>query len=95
MVRIVFTYIVPFLLPLAVYLAWGWYRTRYVAAHGGEPPKLERGPWPLLLVLGAMLTLLSLAATALTRGSDAGSAYTPSHLENGQLVPGHMDAKPH
>ena len=94
MIRIVITYIVPFLLPLAIYLVWSWYRTRYVAAHGGEAPKLERGPWPLLLFLGAVLTLASLAATALMSGSDAGAIYTPSHLENGRLVPGRMDEKP-
>lgn len=94
MIRIVFTYIVPLLLPSAIYLAWGWYRTRYVAAHDGEPPKLERGPWTLLFFLGALLTLASFAATGLLQGSDAGSIYTPSHLENGKVVPGRMDAKP-
>ncbi len=94
MFRIVVTYIVPFLLPSAVYLAWAWYRSRYVASHDGEAPKVERGPWPLLLLLGALLTLASLVVTALTTGSDAGSIYTPSHLENGKVVPGRMDEKP-
>ena len=94
MFRVVITYIVPFLFPAAIYFAWAWYRGRYVASHGGEAPKLESGPWPLLLFLGAMLTLASLAVTALTRGSNAGAAYTPPHLENGQVVPGHMDEKP-
>jgi heme A synthase len=94
MVRVVLSYIVPFLLPTALYVAWSWYRARYAAAHGGEAPKVERGPWPILIALGALLTLLTLAATALLQGSDAGSAYTPPHLENGRLIPGHMDAKP-
>jgi hypothetical protein len=93
MVRIVFTYIVPLLLPSAVYFAWGWYRTRYVAEHDGQAPKLESGPWALLLFLGAVLTLASFATTALLQGSAAGSVYTPPHLENGQVVPGRMDAK--
>ena len=53
MMRILFTYIVPFLLPSAIYVAWGWYRTRYVAAHAGQPPGLERGPWALLIFLKA------------------------------------------
>ena len=94
MFRIVITYIVPFLLPSAIYLAWGWYRGRYVTTHDGEAPKLEKGPWPLLLFLGAVLTLASLAATALMGGSGAGSVYTPPHLENGKMVPGRMDEKP-
>ena len=89
--RILFTYIVPFLAPMAVYVAWAWYRARYVAEHGGEAPKLEQGPWPLLLFLGAVLAFATLAGTALTRGGTAGSIYTPSHMENGTLVPGRMD----
>jgi heme A synthase len=94
MVRIIFTYIVPLLLPTAIYLAWAWYRTRYLAEHGGEPPQLEKGPWALLLFLGVVLTLASFAVTGLIGGSDAGALYTPSRLENGQVVPGRMDAKP-
>jgi hypothetical protein len=93
MIRVVFTYIVPLLLPSAIYFAWGWYRTRYVAQHAGEAPKLERGPYALLLFLGAVLTLASLAATALMQGADPNSVYTPPHLENGKVVPGRMDAK--
>ncbi len=51
--RILLTYVVPFLMPMAVYAAWSWYRARYAATHGGEAPQLERGPWPLLVFLGA------------------------------------------
>jgi hypothetical protein len=94
MIRIVLTYVVPLLLPTAVYLAWGWYRARYAAEHGGAAPGLERGPWGLLLFLGAVLTLASFAVTGLMQGSDAGSVYTPSRIENGKIVPGRMDARP-
>lgn len=93
MARVLFTYIVPFLLPLAVYLAWSWYRTRYVAEHGGAPPRLEQGPWPLLLFLGAVLAFASLAVTALRHGGGPDSVYTPSYLENGQVVPGRTVSK--
>jgi len=89
--RILFTYLVPFFAPMAVYLAWAYYRARYVAEHGGEAPSIERGPWPLLLFLGAVLAFATLSVTALTRGGSAGAIYTPSHLENGQVVPGRMD----
>jgi hypothetical protein len=91
MSRIVFTYIVPFLLPATAYALWVWYRTRYVAQHGGEAPKLEQGPWPLLLFLGAVLALGVLGTTALTGGGDPNSTYVPPHLEGGQLVPGHLE----
>jgi hypothetical protein len=36
-----------------------------------------------------------LGMSAMTRGGGAGSAYTPAHLENGQIVPGHLDDRNH
>jgi hypothetical protein len=95
MTRILFTYILPFLLPTAVYASWVWYRTIYVERHGGEAPKLEQGPWPLLLFLGAVLAFAVLGSTALMQGSSPDSVYTPPHLENGKLVPGRFDPKKH
>jgi hypothetical protein len=81
-------FLILFLLPLATYLAWGWYRTRYVETHDGQPPKIEQGRWPLMLFLGALLTIAALAATTLTQGGGPGTEYTPSYLENGKVVPG-------
>ena len=93
MLRIMYTYVVPFLMPAAVYAAWVWYRMRYVAQHGGEAPKLEQGPWPLLLFLGAILAFGVLALSALTQGGSPDATYVPPHLENGQVVPGHLEPK--
>lgn len=94
MSRIIFTYIVPFLLPAAVYALWVWYRGVYVERHGGEAPKLEQGPWPLLLFIGAVLAFGVLAFTALTGGdSPEDSVYVPPHLEDGKMVPGHIEPK--
>ena len=93
MSRILLTYIVPFLMPAAVYAAWVWYRTRYAARHGGEAPKLEQGPWPMLMFAGAVLAFAVLASTALIRGGDPDEAYIPPHLENGAMVPGHLEPR--
>src|SRR5690349_5288417 len=67
--RILFTYIAPFLLPILSYAGWVWYRTRYVAEHGGEAPQFEKGPWPLLLFVGAVLALGMLGISALLQGN--------------------------
>jgi hypothetical protein len=91
--RIIVTYIVPFLLPAVVYAIWVWYRTGYVARHGGEAPRLEKGPWPLLLFLGAVLAFAVLAVTALTRGGSPDDLYVPPHLEDGKMVPGHLEPR--
>lgn len=93
MARILLTYIVPFLLPMAVYAAWTWYRARYAAAHGGEAPRLERGPWPLLVFLGAVSAFAVLGATAFLAGGPTDQRYVPPHVVDGQVVPGHTEPK--
>ena len=49
MSRIVFTYIIPFLRPAAIYAAWVWYRTRYADRHGGEVYVYRRAGLPCYL----------------------------------------------
>lgn len=93
MARIVLTYVMPFLLPMAVYAAWSWYRARYAAAHEGAAPRLEQGPWPLLVFLGAVSAFAVLGVTALMRGGPAGDNYVPAHVVNGEVVPGHLEPK--
>lgn len=94
MTRIALTYLIPFLLPIAGYSLWIWYRTRYAEKHGGEAPEFEKGPWPLMLFLGAILSLAVLGFSALTTGGAPGDTYVPAHLENGKLVPGKTEKKP-
>jgi hypothetical protein len=91
--RILISYVVPFLTPLALYAMWIWYRTRYAAKHGGEAPRLEKGPWPLMLFLGALLTLAVLAATALMSGGATDTHYVPPHVEGGKIGPGHLEPR--
>lgn len=93
MARILIAYVVPFLTPLAVYAAWVLYRSGYVARHGGEAPRFEKGPWPLLLFLGAILTLAALATTAMLGGGSTDSHYMPPHLQDGKMVPGHLEPR--
>ncbi len=93
MIRILFAYIVPFLLPTAVYAAWVWYRTRYVKTHEGRAPGLEKGPWPLTLFLGAVLVMIILGATAILSGGSVDEHYVPPYLESGKMVPGHLEPR--
>lgn len=93
MIRILFAYIVPFLLPTAVYAAWLWYRARYVETHEGKAPGLEKGPWPLTLFMGAVLVLISLGATALLGGGSAKEHYVPPYVEDGKMIPGHLEPR--
>jgi hypothetical protein len=93
MARIIITYVIPFLLPMAAYASWVWYRAGYVARHGGEAPRLEQGPWPLLLFAGAVSAMIVLAATAWLHGGEADENYVPAHVVDGKVVPGHLEPK--
>ncbi len=92
MIKTIFIYILPLVLPLTIYLAWAWYRIGYVKKHGGEAPKIEQGPWPFLLLLGAILTVALMATTALMRGADPDATnYIPPRYEDGRVIPGTME----
>ena len=93
MFRAFLTYIVPFLMPIAGYAVWIWYRTNHAQTHGGEAPKFEQGPWPLMLFLGAVLSFGILAVGALNTGGSPGDIYIPPHVENGKIVPGRTQPK--
>lgn len=91
MVRVLLTYLIPFLLPLAAYMAWAWYRTAHVKKHGGESPTIEKGPWPILLLLGAVLAVGLMGTMALFQGGDPDSTYVPPRYEDGKIVPGRLE----
>lgn len=87
MVRVLFTYLLPLLLPIAVYLAWTW-----IAGKGErrpeDPPRWYEGPWFWLIVAGFVLMAAVMGATAFLQGGDPASTYVPPHMEDGGIVPG-------
>ncbi|MBM3513304.1 MAG: hypothetical protein FJX59_06270 [Alphaproteobacteria bacterium] len=88
MIRTLLQYGIPFLLPLAGYAAWVWYRNAYADRHEGALPKFEEGPWPAMLLLGAVLMAASMAYTALTSGASSDATYVPPRVEDGKVIPG-------
>ena len=93
MTRILFEYLGPFLLPIAIYAAWVWFRAGYVARHGGTAPNFESGPWPLLLFLGALTAFAVMAVTGVLRAGSAEGRYVPAHVEHGEVIPGRLEPK--
>ena len=84
MIRPVFTELVLFLTPFAVYAAF------LVATRKGL---LDAGSWPLsriawLAIAALVLMIGSFVGLAQFGGVPPGSTYTPAHVENGKLVPG-------
>ncbi len=91
MFRLVFTYLLPLLLPVLGYLAWNWLQLRRtMAGHRAEPPPgFADTPWMILLGAGVSLLLVTLFALVLFGdGSSPGSTYVPPHMEDGKLIPG-------
>jgi hypothetical protein len=81
MLRVLLEYLLPLLLPFAVYLA-------YVAlTRAPAPGWLRDAPWPQLAGAGLLLAAISLVSWSLMSGAPPNQVYVPPHLENGRIVP--------
>lgn len=84
MFRIVYSVLLPFLTPFALY----WLARRFK-----KTPAREICPLKTLTVAGLGLVLIFLFVFSVPDRSPAGSVYTPPKFENGKIVPAHMDRK--
>src|SRR5690606_33472668 len=90
--RILFQYVLPILLPSLVYLGWLTYERRRIARGGaGKPTGWRDGPWPLLVGSGIVLAALITLAATLLDGAGIEGTYVPPRVEDGRIVPGHME----
>lgn len=95
MVRILLEYVLPIVLPAAVYFAWLATERRRVARVGARnAPQWRDAPWLWLGTIGLVLAALIAVASALFGGSDTAGRYVPPRFEGGRVVPGHVEPKP-
>lgn len=93
MIRVLLTYIVPLLLPTALYFLWLWLMQRgsgpgaAAAKAAAERPV----PWAWLALAGLVLVGATLFAIGLSGGNPPGGVYQPPRVEGGQIVPGHVE----
>ena len=80
MLRILLQYVLPLVLPFAIYLIYA----RLARGPGG----MGDAPWLGLAATGVGLLAVSLVAWGLLGGSDPGETYVPARFEDGELVPG-------
>ena len=75
-----------FLLPFALY-------TVYLRLLAQEKPSSEARdhPWTILFGAGLLLVAASFVYWGLTEGEPAPGVYVPPHMEDGRIVPGHME----
>ena len=88
MTRIFLTIVLPLLLPTALYMVWAASLGR--AELAGAVGPWRSLPWTWLLVAGAVLVAIVLVVVVQFSGAREGS-YVPPHLENGSVVPGHVE----
>lgn len=90
MFRLFFTYILPLIAPVLLYLAWNWLQVRRTVAgkRAEPPPSFAETPWLLLAGAGISLLVVTLLAFFLVGDAAApGKTYVPPHMEDGKLVP--------
>lgn len=84
MIRRIAFDVLLFLLPFALYgLYW-----RFSPNAGG---RTAPHPWSYLLISGLMLVAASFVVWGVTEGSGQQGTYVPAHLENGRVIPGHVE----
>jgi bacteriorhodopsin len=90
MSRVLLQYLLPLILPTVIYLIWA-----LAIRDSGSGKKLatilREGPWFWLIVAGMLLAGASLVFTALSRGGDPTGRYVAPRLEDGRVIPGHIE----
>ncbi len=91
MLRLFAEYVLPLLLPTAIYLLWvAWRRRAAASGRPGPVPEWTEGPWFWLILGGIALSLLAFVVTGLSWGHAPGLVYHPAQVINGRILPGHF-----
>ena len=87
MSRILLQYVLPLLLPAAVFLVWVLLTRKRSGSKQTAMERLQQGPWYWLVVAGFALMAAGLAYVGLTQGTKPGGSYKAPHYEGGRIVP--------
>jgi hypothetical protein len=96
MMRILLQIVLPLVLPFVVYAAWLSVEQRRAEKLGrGEAPTWAEAPLVWLAGSGLGLALIATLGVSLLQGGDKyDGLYVPARVENGRIVPGHIEAEP-
>jgi hypothetical protein len=87
MIRVVLFNAVFFVLPFAIYAAW-----LAVARGGAGSPSEWTGKTILGLAAGGLVLMaIAMVAFGTFHGAPPGGTYKPATIEDGRIVPGHID----
>jgi Family of unknown function (DUF6111) len=88
MSRIIAERVALFAVPFAIY---GLYLLLVLRQRAAPTPPT---PWAVLFISGLSLVVASFIYVGFTEGETTKGVYVPPHMVNGQIVPGHVEAKP-
>jgi hypothetical protein len=91
--RILFQVVFPIVLPALLYALWMAAERRRVEAGGGEKPGWADAPWLWLLALGLFFAGLIAVAIFVFGGGSSTGVYVPPAVQDGQVVPGHIEPR--
>ncbi len=87
MTRLLLQYLLPLLLPAAIYLGWVWLAQR-TGKGRADGFTLQEGPWFWLVTAGLALMVAGLVFTALMGQGQMEGTYKPPRFEGGRVIPG-------
>ncbi len=91
--RLLLELVLPALIPALIYLGYLRVEQRRAAARdeGGALPWWAETPWIPLAGAGVLLAAVVLSVIVMRSGDAIHGVYVPAHLENGALVPAHVE----
>jgi hypothetical protein len=88
MIRFLLQYLMPLLLPTAVFVVWILLTRKRAGDSRSVAQRLQEGPWTILIVVGLVMAIAGMGYLALNDGPDSGKTYQPLRIEDGQVIPG-------
>ncbi|MBI1328452.1 MAG: hypothetical protein GC166_00965 [Alphaproteobacteria bacterium] len=86
MIRLLLVRVVLFAIPFAIYGVYLWLTHKRT----GAPPQ-HPTPWTWLFGAGLVIVIASFIWLGLVEGDKTGGRYVAPHVENGKIVPGHVE----
>jgi hypothetical protein len=90
MLRVFLTIVLPLLVPTAIYLLWMGIVS---ATQEGSTISWAALPWIWLAGTGVALLVIVLLVVTVHFGAPQEGIYVPPRLEDGQIIPGHIEPK--
>lgn len=89
--RMLLIRILPLLLPIIILIGWMIYNRRKALAKGLPAPTLKDAPWVTAGIVGIATLIFGLFYLDYHAGERPGGTYVPAKIEDGRLVPGHIE----